>query len=48
MKSYGIEIRPYLKGKITIPIGGQINYRNHRKIVVIDGKDRIYRWNKYR
>ena len=38
MKSYGIEIRPYLKGKITIPIGGQINYRNHRKIVVIDGK----------
>ena len=38
MKLYGIEIIPYLKGKITIPIGGQINYRNHRKIVVIDGK----------
>ena len=38
MKSHGIEIRPYLKGKITIPIGGQINYRNHRKIVVVDGK----------
>lgn len=38
MKSYGIEIKPYLKGKIAIPIGGQLNYRNHRKIVVIDGK----------
>ena len=38
MRSYGIKIIPYLKGKITIPIGGQINYRNHRKIVVIDGK----------
>ena len=38
MRNYGIEIIPYLKGKITIPIGGQLNYRNHRKIVVIDGK----------
>ena len=38
MQSYGIKIIPYLKGKITIPIGGQLNYRNHRKIVVIDGK----------
>lgn len=38
MRIYGIEIIPYLKGKITIPIGGQLNYRNHRKIVVIDGK----------
>lgn len=38
MKSYGIEIKPYLKGKIAIPVGGQLNYRNHRKIVVIDGK----------
>lgn len=38
MRSYGIEIIPYLKGRITIPIGGQLNYRNHRKIVVIDGK----------
>lgn len=38
MRTYGIEIIPYLKGKITIPIGGQLNYRNHRKIVVIDGK----------
>ena len=38
MRNYGIEIVPYLKGKITIPIGGQLNYRNHRKIVVIDGK----------
>lgn len=38
MRTHGIEIIPYLKGKITIPIGGQINYRNHRKIVIIDGK----------
>lgn len=38
MKNNGIEIVPYLKGKIAIPIGGQLNYRNHRKIVVIDGK----------
>ena len=38
MKKEGIEIVPYLKGKIAIPIGGQINYRNHRKIVVIDGQ----------
>ena len=38
MRNYGIEIVPYLKGKITIPIGGQLNYRNHRKIVVIDGE----------
>ena len=38
MKNYGIEIVPYLKGKITIPIGGQLNYRNHRKIVVVDGQ----------
>lgn len=38
MKIYGIEIIPYLKGKINIPIGGQLNYRNHRKIVVIDGQ----------
>lgn len=38
MKLYGIEIKPYLKGKIAIPVGGQLNYRNHRKIVVIDGE----------
>lgn len=38
MRASGIEIIPYLKGKINIPIGGQLNYRNHRKIVVIDGK----------
>ena len=38
MKKEGIQIVPYLKGKIAIPIGGQINYRNHRKIVVIDGQ----------
>lgn len=38
MRFYGIEIIPYLKGRIIIPIGGQLNYRNHRKIVIIDGK----------
>ncbi|WP_455539629.1 cardiolipin synthase [Terrisporobacter sp.] len=38
MRKYKIEIIPYLKGKIALPIGGQLNYRNHRKIVVIDGK----------
>ena len=38
MKKSQIEVIPYLKGKIALPIGGQINYRNHRKIVVIDGK----------
>ncbi len=37
MKSYNIEVVPYLKGKVVIPLGGQINYRNHKKIVVIDG-----------
>lgn len=37
MKSYGIEIVPFLPAKFPI-IGGKLNYRNHRKIVVIDGK----------
>lgn len=38
MKNHNIQVVPYLKGKISLPIGGQLNYRNHRKIVVIDGK----------
>lgn len=37
MKSYGIEIIPFLPTKFPI-IGGKLNYRNHRKIAVIDGK----------
>ena len=37
MKSHGIEIKPFLPAKFPI-IGGKINYRNHRKIAVIDGK----------
>ena len=36
MKSYGIEIVPFLPTKFPI-IGGKLNYRNHRKVVVIDG-----------
>ncbi|MGL5693793.1 MAG: cardiolipin synthase [Peptostreptococcaceae bacterium] len=36
MRSHGIEIVPFLPTKFPI-IGGKLNYRNHRKIVVIDG-----------
>ncbi len=36
MKSYGIDIMPFLPAKFPI-IGSKLNYRNHRKIVVIDG-----------
>ncbi|MEF9992699.1 MAG: cardiolipin synthase [Peptostreptococcaceae bacterium] len=36
MKSEGIEIVPFLPAKFPI-IGGKLNYRNHRKIVIIDG-----------
>jgi len=36
MKDNGIEIVPFLPTKFPI-IGGKLNYRNHRKIVVIDG-----------
>lgn len=36
MKSHGIEIYPFLK--VVFPIfTSKVNYRNHRKIVVIDG-----------
>jgi cardiolipin synthase len=37
MKKNGIEIMPFLPAKFPV-IGGKLNYRNHRKIVVIDGK----------
>ncbi|MDR3309342.1 MAG: cardiolipin synthase [Tannerella sp.] len=37
MKSAGIEVYPYLK--VVFPIlTGKVNYRNHRKVVVIDGR----------
>lgn len=36
MKSYGIKVEPFLPAKFPV-IGGKLNYRNHRKIVVIDG-----------
>lgn len=37
MKKHGIDIIPFLPAKFPI-IGSKLNYRNHRKIVVIDGK----------
>ena len=37
MVEEGIEIKPFLPAKLPM-LGGQINYRNHRKIVVIDGQ----------
>ena len=37
MKTYGIDIVPFLPTKFPI-IGSKLNYRNHRKIVVIDGR----------
>ena len=37
MKKSGIEIMPFLPAKFPF-VGGKLNYRNHRKIVVIDGK----------
>ncbi|MEG0843491.1 MAG: cardiolipin synthase [Romboutsia sp.] len=36
MKNHGIKIEPFLPAKFPI-IGGKLNYRNHRKIAVIDG-----------
>jgi cardiolipin synthase len=36
MRKAGIEIEPFLKFKL--PISSRVNYRNHRKIIVIDGK----------
>lgn len=37
MKSNGIKIEPFLPAKFPV-IGGKLNYRNHRKIAVIDGE----------
>jgi len=36
MRKAGIEVEPFLKFKL--PISSHVNYRNHRKIIVIDGK----------
>ncbi len=36
MKSAGIEVVPFLPAKFPI-IGSKVNYRNHRKIAIIDG-----------
>lgn len=37
MQDAGIAVRPFLE--ITFPqLASRINYRNHRKITVIDGK----------
>lgn len=36
-KEFGIEIHPFYKIK-WIPFANRINYRNHRKIIIIDGK----------
>ena len=36
MKVYNIQIEPFIPNKFPI-LGGKLNYRNHRKIVVIDG-----------
>ena len=36
MKVYNIRIEPFIPNKFPI-LGGKLNYRNHRKIVVIDG-----------
>ena len=36
MRKYNIQIEPFIPNKFPI-LGGKLNYRNHRKIVVIDG-----------
>ena len=37
MSAAGIEVKPFFK--VTFPqLASKLNYRNHRKIVVIDGK----------
>lgn len=39
MKKAGVEVVPFTSTRIThLTIGAQLNYRDHRKIVVIDGK----------
>ena len=36
MRKHNIQIEPFIPNKFPI-LGGKLNYRNHRKIVVIDG-----------
>lgn len=39
MRKAGVEVVPFTNTRIThLTIGAQLNYRDHRKIVVIDGK----------
>ena len=37
MEDLGVEVRPFMKFKWW-KLNGRVNYRNHRKIVVVDGK----------
>ncbi|MGL6105835.1 cardiolipin synthase [Romboutsia sp.] len=37
MRTHGIKIEPFIPDKFPM-LGGKLNYRNHRKIAVIDGK----------
>ncbi len=37
MREHNIQVHPFIPDKFPI-LGGQLNYRNHRKIAVIDGK----------
>lgn len=37
MESHGVEVQPFLKVAFKL-LTSRVNYRNHRKIVVIDGK----------
>ena len=36
MRKYNIQIEPFIPNKFPI-LGGKLNYRNHRKIAIIDG-----------
>ena len=36
MRRHNIQIEPFIPNKFPI-LGGKLNYRNHRKIAVIDG-----------
>lgn len=37
MQAYGIEVQPFLKVNIRF-LASRVNYRNHRKVVIIDGQ----------
>ena len=45
MRNAGIEIYPFQKVLFYL-LANRLNYRNHRKIIVIDGQTGFYRWNK--